>query len=281
MKRIFTSMTLLLLSIGVFAQDPIKNFSFENWTTNANNKAVPVDWDTFDEDLDANAVRKHTSGSQGSSALYIGSYNDGADVVGADVYTEDNLTSVPASLSFDYIIQNNNNSIINGLIIEVYFYDINDDLIEDYVWNSEMLKNNPAFKSGVLNFNPSVIANAKRYEIDIYYLNFGGTTSEYGVIDNLKFRNTGGNVSVQETANSTINFYPNPATNALHFTTSNNETIDKILVTAVDGRQSTFSSNTFTNNTIDISELANGVYFISAYGTNGRLINNQKVLINK
>lgn len=280
MKQIFTCIALLFLGLGLVAQDPIKNFSFENWEMNTNNKLVPTDWETYDEDLDANALRKHTSGSQGSAAAYLGSYNDGSDVTGANIFIEGNLTSVPASMSFDYIVQNNTNSFINGLSIDVYFYDANGNYIEDYSWSSEMLKNNATFKNGVLNFNKLDIANAKSYEIDIYYFNFGGNINEYSVIDNIKFSNTpGNNVSVPETSKPAVTVYPNPTTGILNYSYSSNEVVSQIVVTSIDGKQISFEPN-FTNS-INISALAAGIYSVAIIGENDKVIGTQKVVLTK
>lgn len=279
MKKIFTTFTIALFSTFLSAQDPIKNFSFENWVTNANNKLVPADWGTYDEDLNANAVRKHTSGSEGSSAAYIGSYNDGTDVVGAELYLEDNLTNIPFSISFDYIVQNNNTSSINGLVIFIYFYDKDDNELKNYWWAVDGLKNNTNFKKGFLNFDKDSIANAKSYDIEVFYYNDGGKADEYAIVDNFKFSNTPGNVNVREIIVPTISLYPNPTKGIVNYSLEGNERPSSIIVTSVDGKQTIFEPN-FTNS-INISTLVSGIYTVSFLDEKNAVIGRNKIVLTK
>jgi hypothetical protein len=281
MKPIFTFIAILFITMGAFAQDPIKNYSFENWSTDTMGKLAPDDW-TFNKEFVAkNALKRNSSGTQGSYALFLGSFNNAGDVEGAEVQINDTIIEVPGSITFDYIVQNNNTSFLNGLSVEFYFYDSTDNFIKDYTWNSGFNSNNSTFRKAELAFAKSVIANAKNYLMRIIYYNIGGSTTEYGVIDNLKFNKTSGNVSVPKTQNNTINFYPNPATATINFTAGGNENINKIIVTAIDGRQTTFASETFVNNAIDISALANGIYFVTAHSADGTPLHSQKIVVNK
>jgi hypothetical protein len=281
MKPIFTFIAILFITIGAFAQDLIKNYSFENWKTDTLGKLAPQDWVFYKEDVAKNALKRNASGSQGSYALYLGSYILDGDVVGAEAEISDTLTEVPASVSFDYIVQNNNTSFFNGLSVEIYFYDSADNYLEDYTWSSGFTQNNSTFKSGEIGFGKAAIATATSYLLRVIYYNLQGTTNEYGVIDNLKFNKPSSNVSVPKTPNNAISFYPNPAANAIYFTNNNNESINKIVVTAIDGRQTTYTAETFANNTINVSAHTNGVYFVTAYGNNGVALHSQKIVVNK
>ncbi|MFX3625730.1 MAG: T9SS type A sorting domain-containing protein [bacterium] len=278
MKKNFTSILLLFLVLNVFAQDPIKNFSFENWTSNSNNKQVPADWDYDSVAVEKGVLKKHTSGTHGSTALYLGVYNDAntpGGIASGSVEIRDNITTIPSSLTFDYIVRNNN-SFVNGLSVEIFFYGPN-GFIEDY--DTYIAQSNTTFRSGTVAINKNTVANATSYLILIQYLNIGGSLSEYAVVDNLKFSTSNSNVSVEETIKPIINIYPNPTTRILNYSIPESEVPNKIIVTGVDGKQTHFQP-TFTNS-IDISILASGIYSVAILNENNETIGSQKVILTK
>lgn len=279
MKKFTACILLLLLVLGVFAQDPIKNFSFENWKTDSNNILVPAEWDYNSEVAKKGAIKKHNSGSQGSSALFLGCYadpNSPGGITSGSVSIRDNITTIPTSLSFDYIV-NNNNSFVNALSVEIFFYDDN-GFIDDY--DAYISQSNATFRSTSIPINKNTIAKATNYLILIQYLNIGGSTTEFGIVDNLKFStSSGGNTSVKEATISTLNIFPNPTTGIFNYSLEGNEKPSSIIVTSVDGKQSVFEPN-FTNS-INISTLVSGIYTVSFLNEKNAVIGRNKIVLTK
>jgi hypothetical protein len=276
MKRIFTSILLLFLSASVFAQDTIKNFSFENWTTDADTNEVPVDWDYNKRAVKEGVLKKHTSGSDGSTSLYLGKYfKTPGFVEGADVSIEGNLTSIPKYFVFDYIVYYE--GLFSDLVVQVFFYDANDIEIDDYL--RKVGNETSSFKRETIILDTNKIANAKSYKLLIYSAPNGGI-ADYNIVDNIRFSNYPGTaVGVRETAVSDVNLYPNPTNGIINYTVSNNDAISQVIVTSVSGKQIVFEPN-FTN-TIDISALASGIYSVSILNENDKVIGTQKVILTK
>ncbi len=279
MKKISTSIAFILLTVSLFAQDPIKNFSFENWVKNANNKDRPADWLYDSIAVEKGVLKKHSSGTNGSTALYLGSYSDAntpGGVASGSVQIRDNISTLPSSLTFDYIVKNNG-GFFNGLSVEIYFYDAKGDYIEDY--DAYITQNTTSFRNGTIAISKNTIANAKSYLIFIQYINIGGSLNEYAVIDNLKFNTANTNVSVDETTLPSISMYPNPSKGILNYLLPENETAKQITVTGIDGKQTFFEPN-FTN-TIDISTLAAGIYTVAILNEQNAIIGRNKVVLTK
>lgn len=280
MKKNILALLTLISFTTAFAQDPIKNFSFENWSLDGNNKERPDDWAVTAQHVNADAVKKHSSGSEGSTALYVGSFDDAGTIEGGEaILNGGTLTSVPASLSFDYIVQNISNN-LNGVEVTISFTDANGGFLDLVSWESERGKNNASFKSGFINFDKTKIANAARYRIFIIFFNDGGNTDEYAVVDNLKFSNTPGmNVSVSEVKSTTVSLYPNPTSGIINYTLQEETKLSKIVVTSMDGKETVFTPN-FTNS-INISSLSTGTYTVSFLNEQNAIIGRNKVVLTK
>ncbi|MFX3625731.1 MAG: T9SS type A sorting domain-containing protein [bacterium] len=279
MKKYLTVIALIVLSKSFLAQTPIKNFSFENWTTNSENLLVPSGWETYEEDVESNAVKKFLYGSEGSSALMLGSHVEDGEVVGSDIYIEDvEISTLPASLSFDYIVQHNNVSKENVFGVDITFYDSNNRIVYDYGWESGILTNNSTFKSATIHFHKDSIVNAVKFDIDIFYDNYHGSIDEYAVVDNIRF-NTTKNTQSLFSGNSSVNIYPNPTTGLLSYMVDEDASVAQVIVTSIDGKQTTFKPN-FTNS-IDISAFPAGVYSVSFLNEQNAIIGRNKVVLTK
>lgn len=280
MKKIFTTLSIITISASVFAQDPIENYSFENWITNAKSQLIPTGWYFDSEDIDSNALRKHTSGSHGNAALYLGSYNNSSlGLVGAEIYLDEFLINIPASLSFDYIVQNNTTKTANGLGVDIFFYDSIGKEIGAYYWGIANLQNNANFKRGYINFNTDSIAKAKKYELYIYYNNNEGKIDEYAIVDNFKFGNTAANVGINNVLPPAISLYPNPTAGVINYLLPANQTASKITVTGIDGKETTFTP--YFANTVDISSLPAGVYTLSFLNEQNIVVGRNKIVLIK
>lgn len=86
------------------------------------------------------------------------------------------------------------------------------------------------------------------------------TTSYDGAfIDNFVIENE---LGVDEFTANSISLYPNPARNVLNFSTGNNVTIAAVTINDITGKQIYKAANS-ANNSIDVSNLASGVYFVT------------------
>jgi hypothetical protein len=75
------------------------------------------------------------------------------------------------------------------------------------------------------------------------------------------------------------NVYPNPAKDLITIKTSKNAHID-LLITDVLGKE-VFRKQNFTSNSINVSNLNNGVYFVRVYNSELRLTETRKLIIKK
>lgn len=276
-KNLFLLFFGLLAGLQVNAQDPIKNYSFENWQADTGGKLAPADWMYNKVAIYNDVVKRSSGGSQGSYAVHLGSYNDNGSITGSTVQIYDTLIDTPTSITFDYKVANNTNQFLNGLSVEVYFYDSADNYLGDFDWSSPSLKSNSIFLQGEVTFAKSVVEKAEIYLLKLTYYNLpGGAINEYGVIDNLKFKKyTGPGVGVAETVQPSVKVYPNPASDVLNIEAENTK-ITKVEVYSLDGKKHEVASLTGANDAIDISLLAAGAYFVVAFGDD-----NQPVLRNK
>ena len=62
--------------------------------------------------------------------------------------------------------------------------------------------------------------------------------------------------------NDGLSIFPNPASDTLQLTVTNNQTINQISITDITGK--TIMTPTFDNNTVDIKKLTSGMYFLQA-----------------
>jgi hypothetical protein len=119
--------------------------------------------------------------------------------------------------------------------------------------------------------------------------NYGSSTSvirtfptDFGSFLNLNFR-TGAPVGVSETIenlSSTINVYPQPASDVIHLT-SNRISLAKASIYTIDGRLAkVFSAQEVESGDLPIGELKTGVYFLSLTGTMGETVVKKVVLNN-
>jgi hypothetical protein len=80
------------------------------------------------------------------------------------------------------------------------------------------------------------------------------------------------NASINELSNNTLLFYPNPASDKLIFDSPN---FDKVSILSLDGKLIT--EKEFISNSIDISNIENGVYLVSVVSKDGETISKRFV----
>src|SRR4051812_49340190 len=116
----------ILASVSAYCQPVIRNFSFESWVPKYGMEK-PEFWSVDSFDLAVGAVKKSTKSTDGSTGLFLGSSSYNGEVTGSTVEISDTITEQMYGLGFDYIIQNNTNQWLNGLLIEIYFYDADEN----------------------------------------------------------------------------------------------------------------------------------------------------------
>lgn len=102
-------------------------------------------------------------------------------------------------------------------------------------------------------FYPSVVAETSNNEP---CMAFAGTDGIYGY--GLYFDKKTTSVSVKEEVLENFKFYPNPAQNALHLSAS--EAVESVTIYSQLGQQVLYASPQAQNPSIDVSDLASGVY---------------------
>ena len=92
-----------------------------------------------------------------------------------------------------------------------------------------------------------------------------------------KFSNdvAGGNVGISQSPSSKISVYPNPATDEIRI--SNSEQVKKVVITNLIG-QSVRTFEKVSNNSLNLDKLGKGVYLVRLYGTNNS-ITTQKIIV--
>jgi hypothetical protein len=86
----------------------------------------------------------------------------------------------------------------------------------------------------------------------------GGDGKEFEVI----FPSTSMSINENSDFKSEYSIFPNPASETLQLTVTNNQTINQITITDITGK--TIMTPTFDNNTVDIKKLTSGIYFLHA-----------------
>ena len=282
MKKLFTILLMTIICATVAAQENlIKNFSFETWYNTSTNVLAPAIW-SYDEDAwDNGGIERHSSGSDGLSALRLNIHSKSGQQFSTEVYQRDSLKKTPSSLSFAYNVFNYNHIIVDRLVVAISFYK-DSTLIKDYKWSSHFASNtDDFFKNVIIKFNKLIIDTANIFQINIKFDDYGGHEDEYALVDNFKFVIDSNSTSIKNFNNHRegIITYPNPTTGILNYSLTNDETVKQVVVTSIDGKQTTFQP-TFTN-TVDISTLANGIYSVAIIDEDDKIIGTQKVVLTK
>jgi hypothetical protein len=265
--------TLIFLGGKLFAQPAFQNGSFENWYS-VGSHLYPNSWDCDSVDINAQRVKRVTGGTAGTYAVQIGSYLDQGFITGASIWKDwDSVTSVPGKLMFDYKVVNNTSSLINGIYAEIYFYDKDKNPIDISVSEIDIPSRSSSFQTASynLNFGGKV---PKYYEFLIGYSNLEGNTSEYCVIDNIRFANNPNDVS--DLKNNILCIFPNPSQNTIQFTDIEGISLQKIRLVAIDGKS---FEKAIEGNLVDISAFANGIYTIEVYNSDNVIVSREKLSI--
>jgi hypothetical protein len=277
MKKIILLLALTVLCFYSRAQLPVfKNASFENWKT-VNGYLYPDDWDVTDSSsVKAGAVTRVNGGSKGSYALRLGSWNKNGTVVGGAIQISDTLTDKIGGISFDYKVQNNNFSMLNGLFLHIYFFDASQYYISDYSWSSPMYGNYSSFVIG--NFTSMTCPSyARWYLLDVKYFNANGSPTEYTIIDNLTFLKNTGIYDAKNAGSTQISAFPNPASTEFSLSGLKSEETGEILLTDLAGHTRVLNMRPV----ITLPDVPNGLYFLSVYDKSGTLMNVVKLAIYK
>lgn len=270
MKRKLILILFIIASAKLFSQPVIKNNSFENWGT-FNSKQYPVDWDFDSIDVDKNILKRVSGGSQGSYAVHLGSANFSGDVLGSRIELYDSLLTTPGGLLFEYKIFNNSNTFLNGVFVEIYFYDKDGDYMKDY--SADYHNNVSSFQTGGVNFSFGA-EKPKYYMLSIEYFNFNGSTSEYTIVDNIRFTKPSGSVGSVQIPE--VTFYPNPAKDLIQIANASENNLTKAKIISLDGKVSEFS---IVNSSIDVSTLNNGFYLIELYDGDDHMLKREKISV--
>jgi len=81
--------------------------------------------------------------------------------------------------------------------------------------------------------------------------------------------------SVNELEEELFSFYPNPATSEIQVSTTTN--VDELIITDITGKQMFSQSNISSNETIDVSGFAGGLYIVEC--RSGKQISTEKLII--
>ncbi len=264
MKKLLLCVLGSLFFLNAYTQvQEIKNFSFENWTSN-NGLLYPDDWTINTANaIESNAIAGVNNHTDGNYAILFGSCYDNGTLIGTQVSQYDNLTSSIAGITFDYLVQNNTSSLWNGLSISVYFYAEDGEYLDDFYWSSEQVTNYGNFTQGVFNFTPP--ANSFQYLLELGYLNVGGSPNEYAIVDNLRFIQ-GGN-AIEQTIKPELELYPNPVSSSINFNNPLGE--GSAVITDLSGALLYKATLSASMNSIDLSSLSVGSYILTIESESG------------
>lgn len=270
MKKI----VLLLLSSGIvltaYCQPKIANFSFENWE-NKYAKIAPIGWQCDSLSIANGSIKRANGGSDGTYAVQLTTVVDKTNIVSSVIQYDDSLTSIPGPLLFDYKVVNNN-SIMNGLYIEIYFKDSKKKALNDFQWSST--GNNTTFAAGSMPISFKTGEIPKYYTLRVSYFYTTALAGEYTIFDNFRFTTTGKLPVGNEYSN--IKAFPNPASQTLNFNDQSKDKLEKVRFIGIDGKVSEF---TITQSTLDISVLNQGIYAIELINTVNQVIKREKICI--
>lgn len=269
MKKI--SLLFLQVCIVMAAQAQlIVNSSFENWSSRFG-KTAPDGWICDSASLANGSISRATGGSQGNYALKLGTVSTQTGVEGAFVQRKDSLSAKPGNLLFDYKIFNNNTSPSNGLYIEIYFQDAKKKDLKDF--NVTLSNNISTFGNGILPIAFDAGQVPKYYTLIVSYFNVGGLTNEYTIVDNLRFEGASGSVSPLTFTKPGLCF-PNPTSGAVHINPQSGMKASKAILYGIDG---TMNVAGVSDSELDLSNLANGLYFIELYDVSNQIIGRDKL----
>jgi len=269
---------LAILAVGgmsaLYAQPVVPDGSFESW--NAHNAVfMPGVWLADTADVEADYIQRTATSSEGDYAIRIGTDPSRLPASGVSAEVYGTLSEDPGTLDFDYIVQNNTSSMVNGLVVTVYFYDSTDSYLANNKWYSPSNANNSSFVSASLELGSY---NAASYLIEIKYLNANGTANEYGILDNLHFTEKKPDPSsVEGIENMKITLYPNPATEEFKLASDNGYTPNEVAMIGMDGKSQKLQSN--ADGVFSISTFENGVYIIQWIDPKNQVIQRKRIVI--
>jgi hypothetical protein len=268
MKKISLLLPMVFFTIQSYSQT-IVNGSFENWISRGN-KQAPANWDCDTNSINNGTIKKITGGSVGQFAIHLGTASVNGNVEGALIQRFDSLTATPGNLMFDYKVLNNNTSAVNGLYIEIYFFDAKRKNIKDF--NITLSNNQSSFAKGELPISFQASEIPKYYNLVISYFNVGGLTNESTVVDNLRF--AGANSVLIKDKVSPIKIYPNPTKGKLNFDNKPEDKLTSVRLISVTGQEVSYE---VYQNSIDISNLDAGLYSLELFNSDNTLIGREKI----
>lgn len=267
MKKIFIATCAIFLTCVANSQPVIRNASFENWTT-TNGVLVPDNWGIYDSAvvISKNALKRQSGGTVGTYSLFLGAYTN-IYTQGARVGTSDSLSSEPGGIAIDFRTNEAGFGGMIGLDLKITFYDASYLKISEHTSNT-LSNNSTTFAYTKLYFSFPV-KKPKYYELEIINYNTNGFSTEYVIVDNVRFLAIGAGMNETE-APSKISVFPNPATDFIKLKSNDifSENIAYRIFTT-DGKL--INEGLVDNSTMQINtkELNSGVYLLSINNGNG------------
>ena len=223
---------------------------------------------TVEETLDENDVEPNDTAEQ---ATAISENTKMKGTIGYGGYGgESNNSSLPKdSKDFYKITPSKNGKLIISFkekievpenFIRVYFKDTKGQL--SVLDATELTANNQTFEIDCASPNKTyyIVLNKSNY-----YISPTQPCNAYEISWNMQDTTNAG-CGFLDTAdfefNDSLSIYPNPASDTLQLTDTNNQTINQITITDITGK--TIMTPTFDNNTVDIKKLTSGIYFLHA-----------------
>ncbi|MHB1277047.1 MAG: hypothetical protein ACYC1Q_01455 [Bacteroidia bacterium] len=254
MKRNLLIIAGALLSIAVQAQPLLKNSSFENWN-NVGGFNYLNDWDQDSSDIQNTYVSRTTTASNGTYGLKIGT-DPNVGLSGVYVEIFDSLTEIPGSLTFDYMVKNNNSQFANGAYVQIYFYDSTESYLFDIDWQSPSLTNNSTFQKGTIPMGFS--SKPAYFDLYIAYNNALGGSDEYVIFDNFQFTKHIPAGIDEDMTKDEIHVFPNPA--STYFMLSVGQVPKSVDLVAMNGSSVEVQSDAYGR--FGIEALQAGVYIV-------------------
>ena len=258
------------MALTAFCQPKIANNSFETWE-NKFGKVAPVGWLCDSLSLANGSIKRSNGGSDGSYAVQLNTVLDQTNIVSSVIQRDDSLSSIPGDLLFDYKVVNNN-SLVNGLYIEIYFKDASKKALKDFQWSST--GNTANFASGFMPIDFKAGEIPKYYTLRLSYFYITALAGEYTIFDNLRFAKAGSVAKDKEMAN--LHAYPNPAVQTLNFTNQPKDQLNRVRFISVDGK---ISEHLLTNSSLDITMMNKGIYSLEFVNSANQVIKRQKICI--
>ena len=257
-KVFYTVITLVLFSINSEGQTlRIENGGFEDWNEVDNNYYLSTGWNLYaesDEDsvFVSSIIQRSEDAYEGSYALKINPY----DLLGVKSYDSD-VVILPANHNFNQLrfglkVENVVNVLTDGVTVRLVTLDEND---VEYFQNF-YLNNNREWEKITEDID---LEGAKGFYISLNVYDFNNTDVN-AYFDAIELVNSA-TATVDKLDSDQVKLYPNPTSS--HITIESKRVASSITITNSFGVVEISSTTSQKVNTLDISNLSQGTYFVS------------------